>query len=375
LPDIDELRDTEIRLHGLTKAGLIYTFYYDETNNIRKLQVGARGLNVTTLKVFVLGGVVHEGAPRPIDIQALRSTMRIQATAAEIKLEHIAKGDFLGLLQSRKLASFLHWIIDNGLMIHYQEIDPFYWSIVDIIDSILAGLDEHALFQHHLILKGDLVEVLRSDLLTTVGLFYRYRYPDLAPEDREPFLNDLIALVARNHDTLPHFNANMLKGVLQAGRGLDSLAFVEGEVPNLLIDNFSSFYMNRLAVFKHSHHVLDMENSIRKRFLESPLTSGGKPVTHYRFADSKAEPAIQIADVIVGVLGKMHTYLTETSREKVAAARACLTGTSLRNVEFLRDLIDTSDATNVAFLHHVASAHDLDKLDVFLRFHDGSYAS
>ena len=121
----------------------------------------------------------------------------------------------------------------------------------------------------------------------------------------------------------------MLKRVLQLGRGLDSLDFIEGYPPNLLIDDFSIFYLNRIAVFKHASHVLDMEESIRDRFLEAPLTSGGEPVTHYRFADSKAEPGIQLADVVVGVVGKMHTYFTETSRDEVAAARASLTGTSL----------------------------------------------
>ena len=375
LPDIDELRETEIRLHGLTEADRVYTFYYDETNNIRKLHVGAQGFNVGTLKVFVLGGIVHEGLPRSFGIEELRNTMRIQRTAPEIKFKHVANGDFLDLLRSTKLTSFLRWVTDSGLMIHYQEMDPFYWSVVDIIDSILAGVGEHALYPHHAILKGDLAAILRSDLAATAGLFYRYRYPDLAPEDRKPFLNDLIDLLECNHDTLPHFNAMMLKGVLQAGRGLDSLVFIEGETPNLLIENFSSFYLNRLAVFKYSNHVLDMEKSVRQRFLETPLTIGGKPVTHYRFADSKSEPGIQIADVIVGVLGKMHSYLIETPREEVAAARASLAGTSLQNAELLRDLIDTSHATNIAFLHNIASPHDLEKLDLLLRFRDGFYAT
>jgi hypothetical protein len=204
---------------------------------------------------------------------------------------------------------------------------------------------------------------------------YRYRYPGLAPEDRKPFLDNLIALLEHDHNTLPHFNAMMLKGVLQAGRGLDSLVFIEGETPNLLIENFSSFYLNRLAVFKYSNHVLDMEKSVRQRFLETPLTTGGKPVTHYRFADSKSEPGMQIADVIVGLLGKMHSYLIKTPREEVAAARAGLAGTSLQNAEFLRNLIDTSHATNIAFLHHITSPHDLEKLDLLLRFRDGFYAT
>jgi hypothetical protein len=65
-----------------------------------------------------------------------------------------------------------------------------------------------------LTLKGGLAAILRSDLPATVGLFYRYHYPDLAREDRKPFLNDLIALLERNHALLPDFNATMLRGVL-----------------------------------------------------------------------------------------------------------------------------------------------------------------
>jgi hypothetical protein len=64
--DIDEFRESQITMYGLTKADESYTFYHDETNNIRKLHVAAQGLNVAELKVFILGGVVHEGAPRPI---------------------------------------------------------------------------------------------------------------------------------------------------------------------------------------------------------------------------------------------------------------------------------------------------------------------
>jgi len=375
LVDIDEFREFQIRLYGLTKTNESYTFYHDETNNIRKLHIAAQGLNVAVLKVFILGGVVHEGAPRPIDIQPLRAAMRIQKTAREIKLEHVAKGDFLELLRSAKLTTFLSWITDNGLMIHYHELDPLYWSIVDIVDSILPKLGDPALFQYHALLKSDLAAVLRSDLPATIGLFYHYGYPGLTPESRKPFLNELISLLEHNSDVLPAPNANMLKSVLKTGRGLDSLDFIEGYPPNMLIDDFSTFYLGRIAIFKHATHVLDMEEPIRDRFLETPLTSGGEPVTHYRFADSKAEPGIQLADIVVGVLGKMHSYFTETPSDEVAADRANLTGTSLQNSELLRDLIASSHDANIAFLNHVSSKHDLDKLDLFLRFRDGAYAS
>lgn len=372
--DIDAFREPQIRLHGLGNADKSYTFYHDETNNIRKLHVAAQGLNVAELKVFVLGGVVHEGPPRPLDIQPLRAAMRIQKTAAEIKLEHVAKGGFLELLNSPRLTTFLRWIADNHLTIHYHDLDPLYWSIVDIIDSILSELRDPALLQYHTLLKSDLAAVLRANLAATINLFHRYDYPGLAPESRKPFLNELIDLLQCNSDLLPETNAIVLKNVLKAGRRLDSLEFIEGYPPNRLIDDFSAFYMARIAIFKHAIHVLDMEESIRKCLLQTPLTSGGQPVTNYRFADSKAEPGIQLADVVVGLLGKMHTYFTDTAADEVATDRANLTGAGLQNAELLRDLIAGAHDANIAFLNHVSSMHDLDKLDLFLRFRDGAYA-
>lgn len=67
----------------------------------------------------------------------------------------------------------------------------------------------------------------------------------------------------------------------------------------------------------------------------------------------------------------MHSYFTETPRDEVAADRANLTGSALQNSELLRDLLAASHDANIAFLHHVSSMHDLDKLDLFLRFEDG----
>lgn len=372
--DIDQVRDEQIQFHHLYHADRRYTFYHDETNNVRKLHVGAQGLNVAQLKVFVLGGVVHEGEPRPIDIDPLRELMQIQMTAPEIKLQHVAKGTFLEVLQTPKLTKFLRWMTDSGLIVHYQYLDPLYWSIVDIIDSILAGLGIPALYQHHVFLKSDLTAALRADLPTTVGLFYRYGYPGLAPEGRKPFLNEVIELVQRNRTNPSILNSNSLENVLQTGLSLESLDFIEGNPPNLLIGNFSAFYLNRIALFKFSSHILDMEDSIRDRLMERPITSGGVPATHYRFADSKSEAGIQLSDVIVGVLGKMHSYFADTPWDELAGVRAELTGPGLENAGLLRDLISNSQDANVAFLHHVASEHDHGKVDLFLRFHDGFYA-
>jgi hypothetical protein len=156
LIDIDEIRDAHIGAFGLSKADETYTFYHDETNNIKKLRLDAQGLNVAEPAIFVLGGIVHSGAPRALDIQPLRDAMRIQASADEIKLKHVAKGEFLELLKSDKLTTFLKWISDSGLVVHYHALDPLYWSPVDIMDSILYRLGEPRLMALHAVLKADL---------------------------------------------------------------------------------------------------------------------------------------------------------------------------------------------------------------------------
>jgi len=371
--DIDEIRDGIIAMHGLTKADAEYVLYHDETNNIKKLHLSEQGLNVTEPSFFVLGGVVHEGSPRQLDLAPLRQAMRIQASADEIKLKHVAKGDFLDLLTSDKLAIFLQWISDNGLLVHYHALDPLYWSLIDIIDSILYRLNDPRLTQHHIPLKADLAALLRANLPETTALFYRYNYPDLAPENRKPFLNEFITMLERSDDVLPELNSMMLKGMLQAGCDLPSLDFIEGFTPHRLIESFSGFYLSRIAVFKYSTHILDMEDSIHDELEAKPLISGGKPVRNYRFADSKSEPGIQVSDIIVGVIGKMYSYFAETKRDDVAAARARLSGTSLKNAELLRDLIDASHDANVAFLNHVASISEVDKMNLFLRCRGSAY--
>lgn len=372
LIDLDEIRDALLTLHPLTKADAEYVFYHDETNNIKKLRLDMQRFNVTEPGVFVLGGIVHDGAPRRLDIESLRKAMRIQRSADELKFKHVAKGDFLDLLTSDNLTAFLRWISDNNLFVHYHAVDPLFWSFVDIIDSI-HRLGEPRLMELHIRLKADLTALLRANLPETTRLLYRYQYPNLAPENRKPFLNELISILEQTDNVLPEFNSKILKGMLQAGRNLPSLDFIEECTPHLLIPSFTHFYLNRIALFKHSSHILDREDSIRDDLESMTLVSGGQPVQNYRFADSKSEPGIQVSDIVVGLIGKMYTYFAGTTHDEVSAARASLLGTSLKNAELIRDLIDASHEANIAFLHHVTSKHEIDKMNVFLRLRGSAY--
>jgi hypothetical protein len=88
-----------------------YTFYYDETNNIKKFYVRENDFNYTFTANFVLGGLVHLGqAP---NVQPLIDSFKLQKTATEVKFKHIANGQFLDCLKSEKLKLFLQFLKDN----------------------------------------------------------------------------------------------------------------------------------------------------------------------------------------------------------------------------------------------------------------------
>lgn len=89
--DVNELRNGVVQfIHGADER---YTFYYDETNNIRKLYLTETGFNVAKHDNFVIGGIVLKLDHAIVNITALREELRIQNTATEIKLNHIATGN------------------------------------------------------------------------------------------------------------------------------------------------------------------------------------------------------------------------------------------------------------------------------------------
>ena len=99
--DIGEIRKYTKMLAPWADFDGAYTFYYDETNNIRKFYVRETDFNSAFTDNFVLGGLVHEG-PAP-DVQPLIDSFKLQKSVKEVKFKHIAKGDFIDCLRSQNL--------------------------------------------------------------------------------------------------------------------------------------------------------------------------------------------------------------------------------------------------------------------------------
>jgi hypothetical protein len=356
--DAKKLREPIIAAFGLTNADRRYTFYYDETNNVRRLRLTPDGFNVQRPECFVLGGIVHRGEPRPIDIAGLCDRLRLQASVRELKLKHLGKGGFLDLLASSRTASFLEWLQESDFWVHYQVTDLLYWSIVDIVDAIIAGSEKSELIQYNWMLKDRLYRLLRDDPVQTAELLGRYGYPNVGEQHRRAFITELIALAEHRGDALNHFAYHMLKGLLEMGINMQSLPYLEDETPSLLIDGFGPFFLNRLCLFTRSSHILDNEFEIEQYLTELQLTEAGQPLRHYRFADSLVEPGVQISDIVTGLLGKLYSHIIKTPVHLIADDLQNLSSLQSRNLALLSKLLDRSTDESAAFAQYVLATED-----------------
>ena len=360
--DIDKLREP-LRHVNLINIDDGYTFYYDETNNIRRLHLTDRGLNIPEYKNFVLAGIVHRGKRRSIDFSSLKTQLELQKSVTELKLKHICKGDFLDLLNSKKLELIFKWLLDRDIFIHYLNLDVLYWSIVDIVDSILL---ENMEFLHHSEIKNDLYNIIKQDTALSAKLLYGYEYPNIPEEKIKNFTFDLLDLIKNQKDTLSEEKAERLIKLISRASSLDELPFITNEESNVLIGDFSKFFLYRIYAFKNSEHIFDNEDSISKKLNDLKLSVNGAPFCNFQFTDSKLEFAVQISDVIAGYLGKYFTYINRSTKYKIVVDKFQLNYQQKNNLNLLRDLIDRSDDICNGFFYSTMCNDDLEKHEFFV---------
>ena len=233
-----------------------------------------------------------------------------------------------------------------------------YWSFVDIIDSIVTDLNQPCLIDISPNLKNDLYSALRHNLDHTVSILNFYDYPDVGRDRRHAFIDELISLIAACGEQMEPFGYQMLKGVLEMSKTIDSLPYLEDENPGVLIDGFSEFYIHRICLFKFSSHVLDVEEVVQDHLSQQQFVDAGEPFRNYQFVDSTAHEGIQAADVVIGLLGKAFTYVNQTEVGDIVSDRSTMNGIQKTNLSKISELMDRSIAENAAFAHYIISRTD-----------------
>lgn len=341
-----------------------FTFYYDETNNIKKFYVRENDFNYTFTANFVLGGLVLEG--NVPDVQPLIDSFKLQKTATEVKFKHIAKGTFLDCLKSDKLTLFLDFTLNSNLYVHYSSLNILYWAIVDIVDSAVANL-EAALkagpqFINHL--KNELYKLSRLEIDSVIELFYRFEYPNIKKEKVIPFIEALTSLFDDYIETEEfHFGLESLRQILKEAKKKGSLPFIMDEDDYILLKDLSQFYLRPIYLFKNSIHVFDNEDSISETLKGYKILDREDEINNYSFVDSQANQLIQLSDVFIGLMGKLTKYINTSSREKIENDFNSLSNIQETNIDLLIDVIDKSHNKNIGFIHSTDSFEEMSKMN------------
>ncbi len=363
--EIGEIRKFTKMLAPTADFDAVLSFYYDETNNIRKFYVRETDFNSSFIANFVLGGLVHEGeAP---DVTSLIESFKLQKTTKEVKFKHIAKGDFLNCLKSEKLKLFLQFIKGSKLYVHYSNLNILYWAIVDIVDSAIANSEVSQKLgpQFSNRLKNDLYKLSRLEIDSVVNIFYNFKYPNIKKESIFSFIEALTSIFEGYIDTEEfHFGLESLRQILKEAKKTDSLPFIMEEDDYILLKNLSHFYLRSIYLFKFSKHVFDNEDSIAETLNGYKVLDESIEIENYSFVDSQENKLIQLSDVFVGLMGKLAVYLNTSTREKIDNDFCSLSVTQERNVDLLIDLIDKSHNKNIGFLHSTDSYEEMSKMDI-----------
>lgn len=362
--EISDIRKFTKLLAPTADFDTAFTFYYDETNNIKKFYVRENDFNYTFTANFVLGGLLHSGqAP---DVQPLIDSFKQQKTAKEVKFKHIANGDFLDCLKFEKLKLFLQFVKDSNLYVHYSSLNILYWSIVDIVDSAISNLESAEKlglpFANHL--KNDLYKLSRLEIDAIIELFYKYEYPNIKGNSVTSFIEELTSLFDGYIDTAEyHFGLESLRQILKEAKKKGSMPFVMDEDDYILLKDLSHNYLRPIYLFKNSTHIFDNEDSIFETIKDYKILDGNEEIKNYTFVDSQSNLLIQLSDVFVGLMGKFTNYLNTSSRDKIDIDLNSLSTLQKENIDLLISVIDKSHDKNIGFIHNIDSQEEMSKLN------------
>jgi hypothetical protein len=338
------------QLHGNERR---YTLFHDETNNTRKLLLSEKGLfNAPELHNFVLGGIALEPGQTLPDLNSLRTRLSIQKTATEIKFRHVATGALPNILSSRKLSEFLGWLNEHQICIHYQNINVLYWSLVDIVDSVIGDNPGDWMMANPM--KTELHRIVKWAPKQFREMLGHFGYPSIDLSRSQEFVQAVGAFVARFPPRIPTIPSMRLRDLLERAHQVEELPLLHGGERGALIESFRDFFLYPLLLFKNSDHFFDHELVVERLLSEYRVVDGDRPVS-YRFSDSKAEAGIQLSDVVVGMLGKLFIYIENTSAKQILADRASFDVPQRAVLEQLRVLMDKSEAMSNAFRHAVTA--------------------
>ena len=371
--DYTEERKSEIELHQLEGIDNPYIFYYDESNNHRKVNLDIKKENFFDIlsKNFALGGIVKkQKSSLKIEVDKLIQDLNFQPNQKEIKSKNFFNSknkDFLQCMNSKRLGLLLKWLDENELYIHYIVENNLYWGIVDIIESLNININSNEDVQYIYYLKYILYIYAKKDISKLYEILKEYGYPNIKREDFRNFLNKLIFWLY-NIELLNLEHEKTIKKLIELIKKEKELFYLTDNKNYEFVEGYENLYISRIYNFLNSKHIFDIEKRIIEK-IGNPLTNEKGEfeiecnkilLKNYQFEDSQSNVFIQISDIIIGVIAKLYDYLDKKSVKQIEEDIKKFHNNEKNNIKKLLQIIDKSQIECKAFIAVIAPFYEID---------------
>ena len=321
----------EIDVWANVKEGIVnpeptrgWTLYYDETNNFRKFSIdptkeGFVNSEDAIYNDFILGGIAVPPGVK-LDIDELRTQLGLKK-ASEMKSRNLfGTDDFLYNMGSKRVQTFLKWMVSHTLMIHYSTTDNLYDAVIEVVDESLMGDRGRAVMIFHREMKDVLYNYIKSDVPGFLKILHRYGYPEMKEEDEREFCKEMALYVEKlssHADKRDSLFLEMIKQNLMAVSRSDKVEFMNFGVRGEIISSYHNDYWFSVLNTPAAMHVFDHESSVEHDLKDVQLMDKGKPYKLIDFRDSKECVYIQISDMFVGILGRTFRWIDNTNGKEL----------------------------------------------------------
>ena len=348
--DVNEMRKIDAEIHELPLCNDVMTFYYDETGNCGKLILTAEGVNdETALKYdFILGGVAFDGEQCPADTGQLLRDLKLQPSIKELKFRHMMRGGktFLEFMGNSRVTTYLEWLNNSGLYIHYATINNLYYGLVDLVDSIWEHRPEFAFsFNWLQYLKSELYNFCIEHLEEVFPFLYKYRFPNIARENKKKFCLEFCDFIQVFNDntTESSFGMEALRRMLEDVGRHGEISLLYDNDSDILVSEYYMLYLSRCYTYKNAKHYFDFEKVIKTKMDETELINDGVPFKNYEFVESKENELTQVSDVFIGILSRVFRYLDSITVEDISKIDWLKYTQVKKNLQKLHELIIRAD--------------------------------
>jgi hypothetical protein len=376
----DFIKTASSQLNHIKSANESLLFFYDESNNIRKYHNKNGRFNASEYQNFSLGGIVLIDSFENTEFDDLIEILKFGGNDnfSEFKLKHflVKKGkNFIEKINSQKLNTLLEYLyLKQGVFIHFQILNFFYYGIVDIVDT---------LFERELVSTKNDLDSLKNFIYTKMIVdynywsqkFWEYDYPNVSNEQMAKFLDDLISYFVKTRTSTTwerRLKDRFISLCSQRKRMLRDSKHIllSGNNPNSLVNSLSEVYQDRIFVYNRSYHIFDEEYSISERWKEIGFFEWGIN-KKFEFRKSETDVRIQISDVLAGIIAKLFDFLSQISdiTELEHLLREIPDNSNSYKVLLQLFLfINKSDSFDGFFIKYIAPKSDIEKFRFMYRY-------